>query len=82
MKINIKITKLYIFLIAALIIFLSSNAYLVKDSASLNKNTVTKVFSNVNNEAVRYDNSKIIKFDHKLHVTDAAVKCQDCHTAQ
>ena len=50
-----KITRLYIFLIAGLVIFLSSTAYLVKDSGSLNKNSVTKVFSDVKNEAVRYD---------------------------
>ena len=74
-----KITKLYIFLLAGIFIFLSSTAYLVKDVNSLNRNTVTKVFSDSKNEAVRYDNSKIIKFDHKLHVKDAGVKCEDCH---
>lgn len=52
----------------------------MKDSNSLNKNIKSKVFTEVKNEAVRYDNSKIIKFDHKLHVKDAGVKCEDCHT--
>jgi len=74
-----KIAKLYIFLIAGLIIFLSSTAYLVKDTGYLNKNSVINVFSSGKNEEVRYDNSKIIKFDHALHVKDAGVACQDCH---
>ncbi|MBE2225877.1 MAG: cytochrome c3 family protein, partial [Ignavibacteria bacterium] len=74
-----KIAKLYIFLITGLIIFLSSTAYLVKDTNSLNKNSVNKVFSSGNSEEVRYDNSKIIKFDHALHVKDAGVACRDCH---
>jgi hypothetical protein len=26
------------------------------------------------------DNSKIIKFDHRLHITDAGVKCEECHS--
>ena len=53
-----KITKLYIFLIAGLIIFLSSTAYLVKDSQSLNKNSGTKVFSDVKNEAQKVPKPK------------------------
>ncbi len=69
-----KITKVYIFLLAGLLIFLSSTAYLVKDSSGLKKLS-PKVFA-----TQRYDNSKIIKFNHKLHVTDAGVKCEDCHT--
>ncbi|MCC7159502.1 MAG: cytochrome C [Ignavibacteria bacterium] len=74
-----KITKLYIFLIAGLLIFLSTTAYLVKDSAILNKNTVTKVFSIDKNVAARYDNSKTIKFNHKIHIIEAGVSCADCH---
>lgn len=69
-----KITKVYVFLLAGLLIFLSSTAYLVKDTAGLKKLS-PKVFA-----TERFDNSKIIKFDHKLHVTDAGVKCEDCHT--
>jgi Cytochrome c7 and related cytochrome c len=70
---TMKITKLYLFLFAGLLIFLSSTAYLVKDTGRLKKLNA-KVFA-----TERYDNSKIIKFDHKLHVTDAGVKCEDCH---
>lgn len=42
-----KVIKLYLFLIAGLMIFLSSTAYLVKDSNSLNKNIKSKVFTEV-----------------------------------
>ena len=63
-----KITKLYLFIFAGLLIFLSSSAYLLRDA---------KVNSKSYNA---YDNSRLIKFDHKLHVKDAGVKCEDCHT--
>lgn len=28
-----------------------------------------------------YDNSKVIKFNHKIHIADLGIKCEDCHTA-
>ena len=66
-----KITKLYLLIFAGLLIFLSSSAYLFRNS-------------NVNSESSKsykiYDNSKLIKFNHKLHVKDNGIKCEDCHT--
>jgi hypothetical protein len=75
-----KTTKLYVFLLAGVFVFLSSTAYLMKDSAALKKLKMGKMFSTEQVETVRYDNSQIIKFDHKLHVKDAGVKCEDCHS--
>ncbi len=76
-----KITKIYFLLFAGLFIFLCSTAYLARDSEEIKKLSTGKVFSTENVESERYDNSKIIKFDHKLHITDAAIKCEDCHTS-
>jgi len=67
-----RFSKFYLLLFAGLIIFITSTAYL-SDTA---KNVSKKVFTS----EVRYDNSKIIKFNHKIHTVDAAVKCEDCHT--
>jgi hypothetical protein len=54
-----KINRFYILLFTGLVIFLTSTAYLLRET-------------NVNIENslgfVKYDNSKLIKFDHKLHV--------------
>ncbi len=75
-----KITKLYLLIFSGLIIFLCTTAYLSKDASrevSIHKQT-RKVFSSDKQE--KYDNSKIIKFNHKLHIVDAEVKCEDCHT--
>lgn len=68
-----KITKLYILLLAGVAIFLTSTAYFVKDTGNSEKSVKTFAGTKV------YDNSKIIKFNHKLHVKDAGVKCEDCH---
>jgi hypothetical protein len=73
-------SKLYFILFAGIFIFLSSTAYLVKDSDSLRKLKTGKIFSSIQIEDERYDNSKLIKFNHKLHVVDAGIKCEDCHT--
>jgi len=70
-----KTTKLYFFLIAGIVIFLSSTAYFARNTEEALQNPV----QNVNYE--RYDNSKLIKFDHQLHVNDAGIKCEDCHAA-
>jgi hypothetical protein len=70
-----KVSKFYIFFIAGLIVFLSSTAYLVKTQlmwdSRVNSHQADKI----------QDHSKVIKFDHKVHVTDNGVACQDCHTA-
>lgn len=76
-----KITKLYIFLITGLIIFLSSTAYLVNDPNKLNNISFNNIFSNFKGEGTRYDNSKIIKFDHKIHNNEAGISCMDCHNS-
>jgi hypothetical protein len=69
-----KITKFYFLFAAAVIIFLYGTAYFPGDSD-------TKEIKGVFAADKKYDNSKIIKFDHKLHVVDAGVKCEDCHAA-
>lgn len=70
-----KINKLYLFLFAGILIFLTSTAYKLsmkqQDYLKLNNSMFTVQI---------YDNSKLIKFDHKLHVKDAGTKCEDCHT--
>lgn len=60
-----KITRIYLLLLAGFLIFITSTAYLLRDSKSQEV----------------YDNSKIIKFNHALHVKDAGVLCEDCHVA-
>lgn len=72
-----KIAKLYLLIFSGLIIFLVTTAYLSKD-VSTNKQQTQKVYTSDKYE--KYDNSKIIKFNHKLHIVDAEVKCEDCHT--
>ena len=70
-----KINKFYIIFFVGILIFLTSTAYFVQDRSLLVK---TK---HVFNSTKIYDNSKIIKFNHVLHVKDAGMKCEDCHTA-
>ena len=70
-----KTAKIYLFLILGIVLFLSTTAYLVKKPAGIIESNVEPVSMND-----RPDNSKIIKFDHKFHVTDAGIACQDCHT--
>jgi hypothetical protein len=55
-----KITRIYLIIFAGLLIFLSSTAYLFRDTGA-----------GKNEQSLRYDNSKIIKFNHALHVKDA-----------
>jgi c(7)-type cytochrome triheme protein len=69
-----KISKYYILFFISLVLFLSTTAYLSKDKSYYVKKEMT-----VSDKKV-YDNSKIIKFDHQLHIKDAGVKCEDCHT--
>ncbi|RPI18477.1 MAG: cytochrome C [Ignavibacteriae bacterium] len=68
-----KINKLYFLLLAGVLVFLSSTAYLMKDT----KTDMKKV--SVYPSAAQEDHSKVIKFDHKFHVKEAAVACKDCH---
>ncbi|MBX7044586.1 MAG: cytochrome C [Ignavibacteria bacterium] len=69
-----KIAKFYLLMFSGLIIFLVTTAYFYKDASV--KYRLGKVFS-----AAQDDNSKIIKFNHKIHIADAGIKCEDCHTA-
>ena len=69
-----KITKLYFLILACVLLFLSATAYLVKDGGEVNNLPASYA-------GKFYDNSKLIKFDHRLHVKDAGVKCEDCHKA-
>jgi len=67
-----KTLKLYLILLGSLLVLLGSSAYVLKRQVNS-----SPVFAQVKD----YDNSKLIKFDHKLHVVDLSVKCEDCHTA-
>jgi hypothetical protein len=71
-----KTRKFYILFLIGLMIFLSSTAYLVRDKSL--KSKTGKVFTV---SVIQQDHSKIIKFNHKLHIKDVGVKCTDCHTA-
>ena len=68
-----KINRLYLILLTGIIIFFSTTAYFFKENDSVKKPLEVSTYE-------RYDNSKIIKFNHKLHIVDAGVKCEDCHT--
>ena len=68
-----KIPKYYLLFLAGIIIFLTTSAYLTKEK----NEGVIKVNTALNQDD--YDNSKIIKFDHKLHTTEAELACEDCH---
>ena len=68
-----KIPKYYLLFLTGIIIFLTTTAYLSKE-----KNEYLNKGNSVYTEN-KYDNSKIIKFDHKLHSTDAELACEDCH---
>jgi len=72
-----KINKLYIFLFVGFLVFLCTTAYYVQDKASREKlNTIFGMHSDKGT-----DNSQIIKFNHKVHVKDNGVKCEDCHNS-
>jgi hypothetical protein len=72
-----KTRKLYILFLAGILIFLSSTAYLVRDKSI--KFFTGKIFPV---SVIQQDHSKIIKFNHKLHLSkDIGVACKDCHTA-
>lgn len=65
-----KLPKFYLFFLAGIVIFFTTTAYFLKEND-------VKYKISYSNQV--YDNSKVIKFDHKLHVTDAGIKCEDCH---
>jgi len=70
-----KVSKFYLFFTAGLILFLTSTAYVIKTqnmwSSQENAGQAGKI----------QNHSKVIKFDHKLHVTDNGIACKDCHTS-
>lgn len=70
-----KVTKFYLFFIAGLIVFLSSTAYLIQTQNMWGKQKTPEAAGKIQ------DHTKIIKFDHKLHVTTNGIACKDCHTA-
>lgn len=70
-----KVTKFYLFFVAGLIVFLSSTAYLIQTQNMWGKQKTSEAAGKIQ------DHSKIIKFDHKFHVTDNGIACKDCHTA-
>lgn len=66
-----KISKLYTLLLAGLLIFLASTAYISFDKKSFR---VDKIFADK-----QQDNKGIIKFNHAKHVKDNGMQCKDCH---
>lgn len=62
--------KFYILFLLGVSVFLSFAAY--------NSREVNFPASRLNQDGDP-DNSKIIKFDHKLHIKDVGIKCQECH---
>jgi c(7)-type cytochrome triheme protein len=68
-----KIARYYVLFLLSAAVFLTTTAYLSKE-----KNIYVKKNNVARTEKI-YDNSKVIKFNHKLHVTDASMKCEDCH---
>lgn len=69
-----KINKLYFILLACVLVFLSSTAYLMKDTKTAGKKV------SMYNSSKSEDHSKYIKFNHQFHIKDASVACKDCHT--
>ena len=69
-----KVLKCYFALAAGLCIFLVSSAYLPG-----NRNSDPALQELYASDDKRFDNKKIIKFDHKLHVADQGIACEDCH---
>jgi hypothetical protein len=69
-----KILKYYLIFALCIAVFLGTTAYFpgVKKMDSTKENVYASDYK-------KSDNSKIIKFDHKLHTVDAGVKCEDCH---
>jgi len=70
-----KTTKYYLLFLTLILIFLVGSVYINQERNSNGKK------NNVYVSNKTYDNSKVIKFDHKLHTVDAGVKCIDCHTS-
>ena len=71
-----KVHKIYFLFLAAVLIFLASTAYLMKDTKAKDKK-----ISMYPNSAQVQDHSKVIKFDHKFHVKEAGAACKDCHSS-
>ncbi|MBK9227181.1 MAG: cytochrome C [Ignavibacteria bacterium] len=69
-----KMLKYYLIFAACITVFLATTAYF-PDVKKGDSNTESVYAS----DKKRFDNSKIIKFDHKLHSVDAEIKCEDCH---
>lgn len=69
-----KAIKYYLVFASCIAVFLATTAYFPGRQTSGKENNVVYASDNK-----RYDNSKIIKFDHKLHSVDAEIKCEDCH---
>lgn len=69
-----KILRYYLIFAVGVSLFLATTAYFpgVKNSGTAEETVYAS-------DVKRFDNSKIIKFDHKLHTVDAGVKCEDCH---
>jgi hypothetical protein len=70
-----KATKHYLKFIALILVVLTYAAYTQGDSS-----TEIKERSLYAKQESEQDNSKIIKFNHQLHVGEVGVKCEDCHT--
>ncbi|HQY52211.1 MAG TPA: cytochrome c3 family protein [Ignavibacteria bacterium] len=74
----------YILFLTGIMIFLTTTAYLTNEETEAMK--LNEVFNisavkNTNENSTKYDNSKLIKFNHELHSQGAEIKCADCHTA-
>lgn len=75
-----KVSKYYLLLLAGVFLFLTTTAYFAREKIS--KENLKTVFGLEQASSVKLrDHSKVIKFDHKLHVKDAGIACKDCHIA-
>ena len=86
-----KVTKYYILLLTGILIFLSTTAYLMRENTG--SFGLDKIFSSgeladtiqptsLNPTLVHIqDHSKVLKFNHQLHIKDLSIACKDCHTS-
>lgn len=83
-----KVTRFYILFLIGILIFLSTTAYLLNDGGRKNPGKIFPVASpedsmkaGMQSHDMKHvvDHSKVIKFNHKVHVKDVGVACKDCH---
>lgn len=66
--------KVYLLFFTGFIVLIVCLAFKFNDT-----HAGSNIHSDFPNKKNKADSSKIIKFDHRLHIKDVGAKCQDCH---